>query len=151
MALAFAIKHYLQLLCGLQEFGYDITHSLSMYNTGADDLAHNPRIGDKSKHIQVAFYFTHGLVENGTIVVLHTTLKENLADICTKTIVGTDSLVLRYLIMNLFYLVAVLFQLYIYITYLLIGLQMKRGVENARHAYTLCIIRDNLYHSPMGE
>ena len=101
MALAFAVKHYLWLLHGLQEFGYcDITYSLSTDNTGADDLAHNPWIGDKSKHIQVAFHFTRELVENGTIVVLCTTSKENLADICTKTIVGTDFLVLRHLIMN---------------------------------------------------
>src|SRR5258706_4973370 len=74
MALAFAVKHYLWLLRRLQEFSYsDITHSLSTDNTGADDLAHNPRIGDKSKHIQVAFHFTRELVENGTIVVLRTT------------------------------------------------------------------------------
>ena len=101
MALAFAVKHYLWLLCGLQEFGYsEITHSLSTDNTGADDLAHTPRIGDKSKHIQVAFHFTHELVEKGTIVVLRTTSKENLADIYTKTIVGPDFSVLRHLIMN---------------------------------------------------
>ena len=75
-------------------------HSLSTDNTGADDLAHNPRISDKSKHIQVAFHFTCELVENGTIVALHITSKENLANICTKTIVGTDFSVLRHLIMN---------------------------------------------------
>ena len=100
MALAFAVKHYLWLLRRLQEFGYDITHSLSTDNTSADDLTHNPRIGDKSKHIQVAFHFTRELVENRTIVVLRTTSKENLADICIKTIVGRDFSVLRHLIMN---------------------------------------------------
>jgi hypothetical protein len=100
MALAFAVKHYLWLLRGLQEFGYDITHSISTDNTGADDLAHNPRIGDKSKHIQVAFHFTRELVEDGTIVVLRTTSKENLADICTKTIIGPNFSFLRNLIMN---------------------------------------------------
>ena len=101
MALAFTIKHYLWLLHGLQEFGYcDITYSLYTDNTGADDLAHNPRIGDKSKHIQVPFHFTCKLVENRTIVVLCIISKENLADICTKTIVGTDFSVLRHLIMN---------------------------------------------------
>ena len=52
MVLAFAVKYYFWLLRGLQEFGYyDITHSFSTDNTGADDLAHNSRIGDKSKHI----------------------------------------------------------------------------------------------------
>ena len=100
MALAFTVKHYLWLLRGLQEFSYDVTHSISIDNTRADDLAHNPWIGDKSKHIQVAFHFTHKLVENGTIVVLRTTSKENLADICTKTIVGPDFLVLKHFIMN---------------------------------------------------
>ena len=101
MALAFAVKHYLQLLCRLQEFGYcNLIHSLSTDNTGADDLAHNPRIGDKSKQIQVAFHFTRKLVENGTIVVLRTTSKENLAHICIKTIIGSDFSILRHLIMN---------------------------------------------------
>ena len=75
-------------------------HSLSTDNTSIDDLALYPRIGNKSKHIQVAFHFTRELVENGTIVVLRTISKENLADIYTKTIVGSDFLVLRHLIMN---------------------------------------------------
>ena len=100
MAQAFAAKHYLWLLCGLQEFGYDITHSLSMDNTASYNLVHNPRIGDKSKHIQVAFHFTRELVENGTIIVLRTSSKENLVDICTKTIISSVFLVLRHLIIN---------------------------------------------------
>ena len=101
MVLAFAGKHYLWLLYGLQEFGYcDLIHSLSIDNTGVGDLAHNPRIGDKSKHIQVTFHFTRELVENDTIVILHTTSKEDLTDICAKTIVGSDFAILRYLIMN---------------------------------------------------
>ena len=101
IALAFAVKHYLWLLHGLQEFGYyDITYSLSTDNTGTDDLAQNPRIGDKSKHIQVVFHFTPELVENRTIIVLRTTSKESLADICTKTIISTNFSVLRHLIMN---------------------------------------------------
>ena len=101
MALAFAVKHYLWLLRELQEFGYcDIMYFLSTDNTGTDDSAHNPRIGDKSKDIQVAFHFTCELVENGTIVVFCTTSKENLANICTKTIIGSDFSVLRHLIMN---------------------------------------------------
>ena len=75
-------------------------HSLSTDNTSAGDLAHNPRIGDKSKHIQVVFHFTPKLVENRTIVVLRTTSKENLADSYTKTIISTNFSVLRHLIMN---------------------------------------------------
>ena len=95
------VKHYLWLLRRLQEFGYcDITHSLSTNNTGADDLTYNPRIGDKSKHIQITFHFARELVENSTIVVLRTTSKENLADICTKTIVGPEFSFLTHLIMN---------------------------------------------------
>ena len=54
MALSFAVKHYLWLLHGLQEFGYNVTYSISTDNTGVDDLAHNPRIGNKSKHIVTA-------------------------------------------------------------------------------------------------
>ena len=100
MALAFVVKHYLQLLYGLQKFGYNVIYTLSTDNTGIDELVHNPRISDKSKHIQVAFHFTCELVENGTIIVLRTILKENLTDICPKTIVGPDFSVFRYFIMN---------------------------------------------------
>ena len=87
MALALATKQYLWLLRGLEELGYPsnlLNHSLSTNNTGADDLVHNPRISDKSKHIQVAYHFTHELVENGTIVVLRIPGLENPVDICTK-------------------------------------------------------------------
>ena len=68
MALAFAVKHYLQLLHRLQEFGYNVTYSLSTDNTGANDLVYNPQISDKSNYIQVVFHFTHKFVENRTIV-----------------------------------------------------------------------------------
>ena len=71
-----------------------------MDNTSADDLAYNLWISNKSNHIQVAFHFTCNLVENSTIVILRTILNENLADICTKTIIGPDFLVLRHFIIN---------------------------------------------------
>ena len=89
-------------------------YSLFSNNTGIDNLVYNLRIGDKRKYIQVAFHFTCKLVENGTIIILWTISKENLADIYTKTIIGPDFSVLTYLIINWFYyleLIAVLFQL----------------------------------------
>ena len=89
MALSLATKYYLWLLRGIEELGFVnlvLNHFLSTNNTSTDDLVHNLRISDKSKHIQVAYYFTRELVKNGTITVLRVSGRENLADICTKTI-----------------------------------------------------------------
>ena len=54
MALALATKQYLWLLKAIKELGFFnlvLNYSLSTDNTGANDLVHNPRISDKSKHI----------------------------------------------------------------------------------------------------
>ena len=89
MALALAAKHYLWFTRGIAEFGYtNLRHAISCDNKGADDLVHNPRIGDRSKHIQIAYHFTREQVDEGTIVVIRIPGDKNLADICTKTLVG---------------------------------------------------------------
>ena len=84
MALAMTAKQYVWLQCALAELGINSSTVISCDNTGAIDLLHNPRIGDRSKHIDVQYYFTRELMENGTLTVLNITSYENLADICIK-------------------------------------------------------------------
>ena len=51
-------------------------------------LIYNLRISDKSKHIDVAYYYLRDLVEEGKLGVIHVSSEQNLADICTKGMPG---------------------------------------------------------------
>ena len=54
MALCMAAKQHIWLRNALNELGLkDIPSALSCDNNGANDLAHNPRVGDLSKHIDI--------------------------------------------------------------------------------------------------
>ena len=64
----------------------DITSALSYDNNGTNDLAHNPRVGDYSKHIDVQYHFTRELVECGELTILRIDAEDNPADICTKAL-----------------------------------------------------------------
>ena len=64
----------------------DIPSALSCDNNGAKDLAHNPRVGDCSKHIDIAYHFTRELVEKGELTILRIDSDDNPADICTKAL-----------------------------------------------------------------
>ena len=101
MALAMATKQHVWLLRGLTELGYpDIQHLLRCDNSGTIDLVHNPRIGDRSKHIQVSYHFVRELVETGTLTVLHIPGEYNIADICTKALPGPRFTSLRDIVMG---------------------------------------------------
>jgi len=86
IALLTTAKQQIWLLNALAELRLDseIPAALHTDNIGAIDLTSNPRISDKSKHIDIAYHHVRDLVENGTINVLHVPSEENLADICMK-------------------------------------------------------------------
>jgi hypothetical protein len=86
MALAFATKHHIWLQRALSELTKipDIPSALSTDSNSAIELANNPKINDRSKHIDIAYHFTRERVEDGTLNLLHVPSAENLADICTK-------------------------------------------------------------------
>jgi hypothetical protein len=87
MALCMSAKQHIWLKHALIELGLkDIPSALSCDNNGAIDLAHNPRVGDRSKHIDVQYHFTRELVEKGDLTVLHIDSEYNPADICTKAL-----------------------------------------------------------------
>ena len=62
----------------------DIPAALNTDNNGSIDLTNNPRISDKSKHIDIAYHHVRDVVEIGKVNLLHVASTDNLADICTK-------------------------------------------------------------------
>src|SRR5258707_4765785 len=89
MACTQAGKQPIWLKRALTQLGYhNIPSALSCDNMESIDLSENPRIGDRSKHIDIAYHFIRELVENGTITILHVPGEVNPADICTKALPG---------------------------------------------------------------
>jgi len=95
MALAMTVKHHLWLKRGSQElFKEDIPPTLFCDSNAAKDVAYNPRLKDRSKHIDITYHFTREQIEHGNVSVMHVPLEENLGDIRTKgmTRYGNDHL-----------------------------------------------------------
>ncbi|KAI0991574.1 hypothetical protein K3495_g16613 [Podosphaera aphanis] len=87
MALALATKQYIWILRGLNRFlGNTVSAAISSDNTAAIELAHNPKLNDASKHIDIAYHFTRERIEDKSLTLLHVPSADNLADICKKGI-----------------------------------------------------------------
>jgi hypothetical protein len=101
MACTQAAKQHIWLKRALTELGYhNIPSALSCDNMGSIDLSENPRIGDRSKHIDIAYHFIRELVEIGALTILHIPSKLNPADLCTKALPGPQHEFLKGLIMG---------------------------------------------------
>ena len=82
-----AAKQHIWLKNALNELGLKhIPSALSYDNNSINDLAHNPRVGDYSKHIDVQYHFTRELVECSELMILRIDSNDNSADICTKAL-----------------------------------------------------------------
>ena len=75
-----------ELGCKTELSCHYIHSALFCNNLGTIHLTENLRIGDKSKHIDIAYHFIHELVEKRTIIILHVPSEVNPADICTKVL-----------------------------------------------------------------
>ena len=72
MALSMACKQHLWLTGAFKELqGPNFAAALACDNKGTVDLIYNPRISDKSKHIDVIYYHLRDSVEEGKLVVIH--------------------------------------------------------------------------------
>jgi hypothetical protein len=69
-------------------------------NKAAIDLAYNHKIGDRSKHIDIAYHLVRENIESGQISLLQIESAENLADICTKGLPQVTLRKLQTAIMN---------------------------------------------------
>lgn len=85
MALALTTKHFLWLTRGLKEIlKDDIPNAIFCDSNAAIDVSNNPKLNDRTKHIDIAYHFTRERVLDGSITIMHVPSTENLADICTK-------------------------------------------------------------------
>lgn len=87
MALAMCVKQHIWMQRGIKEFiKTPVPSAVFCDNMAAIDIANNPKLNDRTKHIDIAYHFTRQYVEDGTIQLLHVASKDNLADICTKAL-----------------------------------------------------------------
>ncbi|KAI0991945.1 hypothetical protein K3495_g16242 [Podosphaera aphanis] len=85
MALSLASKQFIWITRGLNQLLNDeVPSALATDNSSAIDLAHNPKINEATKHIDIRYHFIRELIEDGSITLLHVPSADNLADICTK-------------------------------------------------------------------
>ena len=87
MALSNTSKHHLWTLRALSELLHlEIPAAIRCDNMGSIDIAENPRINDRSKHIDIHYHAVRELLQSGQISIVHVDGKQNLADICTKAL-----------------------------------------------------------------
>jgi len=85
MALAMTTKHRLWLKHGTQELLKEgIPMALFCDSNATIDVAYNPQLNDRSKHINIAYHFTREQIEQGNVSIMHVPSEDDLADICTK-------------------------------------------------------------------
>ena len=89
MALALTTKQHLWMTRGIKELlMIEIPSALFCDSEAAIGIAENPKTNDRSKHIDISYHFVRERVEDGTITIMHEQSGENLADICTKALLG---------------------------------------------------------------
>ena len=98
MAMSLASRHLIWLQRGLQLFrGITSTSSsiatasrdldyLLGNNQGALELAKNPRINSRSKHIDVHYHYIRQQLEDGNFDILYVPTADNLADLLIKSL-----------------------------------------------------------------
>jgi hypothetical protein len=86
MVLALATKQWIWLMNAHKDLNVRVTNAAMFCDNQATiNIAYNNhKIGDQSKHIDVAYYLVRQNVQSGWISLLQLELAKNLADICTK-------------------------------------------------------------------
>ena len=85
IALAEVVKEALWFLRLLNEFGFKQKQLIvNINNQGAIDYARNAQFSQRTKHIDIKYYFIRDYIENGTIILQYIESKANVADILTK-------------------------------------------------------------------
>ena len=85
MAPYMTTKHHPWLKRGTQELlKEDTPTALFCDSNAAIDVAYNPKINDRSKHIDIAHHFPCEQIEQENVSAMYVSWEENLADRCTK-------------------------------------------------------------------
>jgi hypothetical protein len=72
----------------LGEFGYPSTNPSTLFidNQSGIDVAKNPEHHGHMKHLDLHFYWLQDAVQEGVIVPVYVSTKENVADLFTKAV-----------------------------------------------------------------
>ncbi|KAH0609220.1 uncharacterized protein H6S33_001448 [Morchella sextelata] len=84
MALSLAARQLVWIRNALLELQQQYQYFIHADNTGSIELCRNPRIHDRSKHIDVHYHYTREQLEAGTFEILYVPTEDNVADIMTK-------------------------------------------------------------------
>jgi hypothetical protein len=68
----------------LDELRLPLPCGLRCDNTASIDIAENPKVNDRTKHIDVKYHYTREQLLNNEFDLMYVSTTENLADICTK-------------------------------------------------------------------
>ncbi|KAI1001633.1 Retrovirus-related Pol polyprotein from transposon [Podosphaera aphanis] len=87
MAMPLAARQIAWTKCGLEQLHQNYDTLLYADNDGAKELVKNPRIHNRSKHIDVHYHFVREKYNSGEFKLLRVNSANNLADIMTKPLV----------------------------------------------------------------
>jgi hypothetical protein len=87
MALALATKQWIWLPNALKEPNVPVTNApMFCHYKAAINITYNHKIGDRSKHIEIAYHLVCENVESGRISLLQVESAEKLAEIWNKAL-----------------------------------------------------------------
>ena len=88
MALTAATQEAIFLKMLSKDFGLITTEPIQIYgdDQGSLQLAKNPVVNDRSKHIDIKHHFIREKCNDGTINLTHVSTNENVADVMTKAV-----------------------------------------------------------------
>jgi len=83
-----ATKEVVFLRALLKDLGFEQLGSTRIYvdNTGAINMAKNPVISKKSKHIDLRFHYLRHMVASEAVELVHVNTEDNVADMLTKSL-----------------------------------------------------------------
>jgi len=94
MSMAHGVCELLRLKMFLAELGYLVSCPLALYcnNKVVINIAHNPVLHDRAKHIEVDCHFIKEWLRRGCICTSFVKTRDQLEDVLMKGLSGTDFL-----------------------------------------------------------
>ena len=86
MAMSLAARQITWTKYGLAQLRQKFETVLHSDNNGAQELARNPRIHERSKHIDVHYHYVRDKLKEGEFELLYVKSANNLADLLTKAL-----------------------------------------------------------------
>src|SRR5436305_10077112 len=86
MAMSLTARQLIWLKQAAKDLRLPMQLALRCDNTGSIDLAHNPKLNERTKHIDIHYHFTREHLEKKSFELFYVPSSENLADMCTKAL-----------------------------------------------------------------